>query len=172
MQSSVAANEESFSCSVLLWCSLHLSFVSSLCMCLFFLLLCLFFLSFSLSRHPVHCVGFGHSFAPKADKTTQTSLNCNPQCAHTHAHILHSVNHSQEMGSHANEARLATGTQDEVSGLEMFFCGGNMDMGSLFFCSISFCSLVLFYEFPLLLTLFFFHSAFECINFAVKHQPV
>lgn len=56
----------------------------------YFLHLCVLSLSlaFSLSRHPVHCVWFGHSFPSQADKTTPDLSELQPQFAHTHTRTL------------------------------------------------------------------------------------
>lgn len=101
----------------------------------------------------------GIPFLPRQTKQPQTSLNCNPQCAHTHTHMhtLPSSNHTQEMGSHANEARLASGTQDGVSGLKTFSSRGNWTWSF----SPSFHSP----EFPLLFLLTWFMCSYLCSIF-------
>lgn len=71
---------------------------------------------FSFSPDILFTVWFGHSFSPWADKTTpDLSKVLPPMC--THIGTLPSANHTQEMGSQANEARLASGTRDGVLGL-------------------------------------------------------
>lgn len=130
----LAANEKSASCSAPYWCAPPPPiFVSSFCLlrrvsvsCLFpSFLLCSFFLSLSLVLH-AHSASCSLCLiwaflSPRADKTTLDLSELQPpECTHSLSLSLPFANHTQEMGSHANEACLASGAQDGVSGLEMF----------------------------------------------------
>ncbi|CAL8296817.1 unnamed protein product [Arctogadus glacialis] len=59
----------------------------------------------------------GHSFPPLADKTTPDLTK--------RERDFPSVNHPQEMGSHANEACLVRAGRRRVQSLEKFPSGGN-----------------------------------------------
>lgn len=174
---SLAANEKSISCSILLWCSFLLSFVSSFCWLLSesplpvsphlsphclsssFLPLSLLFLQASCSV----CLIWAFLSSSSRQNNPRPLWTATPNVhAHTHTHTLPSANHTQEMGSYANEARLASGTQDGVSGLKTFSSGGNWTWAffPLLFILPSFLSCFLLRT--------FFHSVFVYIQFATK----
>lgn len=122
------ANEKSISRSVSelafpppLVCELHLSatcWISASCLSTSFFSLCIcpFLVFLSLSLSPFLSLGIlftvfdlGIPFLPKQTKQPQTSLNCSPQCAHTHtcAHT-HSFSLSLLLITHRKWAPMQT----------------------------------------------------------------